>query len=204
MEYRVDLKPEHLVRANIGRRYWDVQVSDLPDGPHRKYVEKYVQNIRRMRKEGWGLLMWGANGRGKTTSACCILKSAMELRYSAYCIHSDILKSCFIDKQAFDPDESVVDRVHSVDFLLIEDLGKEYRGKGSGWAELCFENVIRKRTQNLQPTLITTNANPAELSEQYKTSAVSLLMECTVPVEFKGKDLRRDACSDMIGWFKDG
>lgn len=134
--------------------------------------------------------MFGNNGVGKTHACCALLKEIQRRGYSTYCILADVLKVAYIDGSRFDQNNSIVSRVEKVDFLLLEDLGKEYSGKGSGFAELCFENLIRKRSRDCLPTIITTNLTPSSFQERYKQSAASLAKECMLAIHLDGDDRR--------------
>ena len=67
--------------------------------------------------KGWGIFLYGANGVGKTHASCALLKEIQKRGYSA-CVLSDVLKVAYIDGQRFDRDNSVVQRIEMVDFLL--------------------------------------------------------------------------------------
>ena len=142
--------------------------------------------------------MWGANSTGKSFASAMILKEAVKAGYSAYCILANELKSVYISPKQFDADNTVVDRVVNVDFLLIEDIGKEYSGKGSGWAELNLENLLRRRSRELKPVIITTNLSPTEFKVRYKSSASAIVKESMIAVEVKGKDLRTVAAKKKL------
>lgn len=168
-------------------------MSDFEEGEFKALMRKFAGDLERNFTEGWGLFIYGANGVGKTHASCALLKEIAAQGYSTYCVLSDALKAAYIDGARFDADNTIIQRVESVDFLLLEDLGKEYNGNGSGFAELCFENLLRKRCRELLPTIITTNLSPAAFKERYKQSAASLAMECMVAVELRGQDRRAQA-----------
>lgn len=186
------LTQAHLERMNIGKRYWGASLSSIDDlTPHGKVVRKYLNQVDVMVSRGIGMYLWGNNSRGKTYTACALLKAIHQSGYSAYCVMADQLRSIYIDRSMFDPEMSVVQRVEQVEILLIEDLGKEYTGKGSGWAELCFENLLRKRTRELKPTFITTNLSPRDFGDRYKESAQAICLENMIAVQVKGPDYRK-------------
>ena len=188
-----ELNEEILKRMNIGRRYWSAEMTQFEESTTKQLFRQYVQQLDSNYNEGWGFFLYGANGVGKTHASCALLKEIERRGYATYCILADVLKVAYIDGSRFDQDSSVVQRVERVDFLLLEDLGKEYSGKGSGFAELCFENLLRKRTRECLPTLITTNLTPSAFQERYKQSAASLAMECMVACEMRGEDRRKVA-----------
>ncbi len=187
----VRLTEDILQRMNIGRRYWPSLMENVPESALKNTYRAYMQKLVSNYSEGWGLFVYGDNGVGKTYTSCALLKEITKAGYSTFCILSDELKLAYIDGSRFDTDNTVTQRVERVDFLLIEDLGKEYSGKGSGFAELCFENLLRKRSRECRPTIVTTNLTPALFKERYKQSAASLAMECMIAVEAKGVDVRR-------------
>lgn len=187
------LTEQILSRMNIGRRYWGAEMTDFPESTTKALFRSYVTELEQNYDQGWGVFLYGGNGVGKTHASCALLKEIERRGYSTYCILADVLKVAYIDGSRFDEDNSVTQRVERVDFLLLEDLGKEYSGKGSGFAELCFENLLRKRSRECLPTLITTNLTPPAFQERYKQSAASLAMECMVACEMKGEDRRRGA-----------
>jgi len=185
------LTTEHLERLNIGRRYWKASIASIPeDQSYRKVLIKYLKEIHKNRQEGWGLWLWGQNSRGKTWAACAVLKEASRQGYSCYCTPTSQLRAAFIENHRFDAFETVAERVQSVDFLLLDDLGKEYSGKGSGWSELMIENLFRERARQLKPILITTNLTREEFESRYKQSALAIALECMLPINVKGGDLR--------------
>lgn len=186
----VELTEERLQRMNIGRRYWNAQMATFPESKAKELFRHYMTSLSEQYEQGWGLFIYGPNGVGKTYATCAMLKDIEQRGYSTYCILADELKAAYIDGSRFDADNSIIQRVQSVDFLLIEDLGKEYNGNGSGFAELCFENLIRKRCREMLPTFITTNLTRAAFQERYKQSAASLAMECMIAVEIQGDDRR--------------
>lgn len=192
------LTEELLTRMNIGRRYWKAEMSDLPETTAKGLFRRYMTDLDSQYEGGWGLFIYGPNGVGKTHASCAMLKEISKRGYSTYCTLADELKVAFIDGSRFDADNSIIDRVRKVDFLLIEDLGKEYSGNGSGFAELCFENLLRKRCRELLPTIITTNLSRNAFFERYKQSAASLAQECMVAVEMNGEDRRANIGRDKV------
>jgi DNA replication protein DnaC len=192
------LTEELLTRMNIGRRYWKAEMSDLPETTAKGLFRRYMTDLDSQYEGGWGLFIYGPNGVGKTHASCAMLKEISKRGYSTYCTLADELKVAFIDGSRFDADNSIIDRVRKVDFLLIEDLGKEYSGNGSGFAELCFENLLRKRCRELLPTIITTNLSRKAFFERYKQSAASLAQECMVAVEMSGEDRRAIIGRDKV------
>lgn len=200
-----ELVDRDLARMNIGRRYWEADLLRVPDdAQHKELVARYCRRVHGVRKRGMGLLLWGDNSRGKTYSAAVILKNAVRHGYSAYMVVADQLKAAIIERHVFEDTDlgpvSVEERVRTVDFLCIDDIGKEYSGQ-SGFAEVQFENLMRHRTRNLLPTVVTTNLTLEAYRDRYAKSAFEIAKECLFPFQVKGtgdsfraglaRDLRR-------------
>lgn len=187
----LSVTPEILTALNIGRRYWGADVNCIPEtSSHCSIIRSYAGSIRDMASRGVGLLMLGDNSLGKTYAASAILIAAVRKWLTAYAITADELKVVYIER----PDDAIRGPIHktmeTVDFLLIDDLGKEYSGKGSGWAELCFENLIRKRTRELLPTIVTSNLSVDKFRERYGKSVFAISKESMITVPFDGVDMR--------------
>jgi len=179
-----------LNRLSIGRRFWKAEISEL-EGEWAEQVRKYASDLSTNIPAGIGLYLFGDNSRGKTHAASAVLKEAQRAGYSAYAILASDLKSAYIDERRFDDAQTMVQRAETVDVLLLDDVGKEYINSKSGWAEQCFETLLRKRTRDLKTTLITTNLTPRDFSERYAKSASSLIYESSIRIHVEGKNYRQ-------------
>lgn len=188
------LSTEVLLRTNIGVRYHEASLLTVlaRDTPYREEIRYYANNLDSMASRGIGLWLFGPNGSGKSYIAASVLLEYVKRGYTGYCISADELKAMYISHQQFDPDLTVAQRVETVEVLIIDDLGKEYSGKDFGWAELNFENLLRKRVRNMLVTVITTNLTRDAYKERYKTSAVSLVKEAMHVICVDDVDWRAD------------
>jgi len=178
-------------RMNIGRRYFGASLADIQtDEQHYDVLKRYCSKIHRVRRRGIGLLFFGPNSGGKTYGATCILKHAVSAGYSAYCVMAADLTDIVVNNKVFEEDVaegiiSVESRIRNCDFLLLEDVGKEYRAK-SGFAENQLENLLRHRTRNLLPTIVTTNLELGEFRDRYAKSTFEIAKECLYPFQVQG------------------
>ena len=87
-------------------------------------------------------------------------------------------------------DDAFLQTCRSVDFLLIDDLGREHAGP-TGFSATIFDNLIRYRTQHRLPTLFTTNLKQREIRERYGDALLSLVEGRCVVAIVNGDDVRR-------------
>ena len=177
--------------VRIPKRYWTAETDGFKFAFH---TEDLSKNLR----QGIGLLILGRNGVGKTYSAIGILKKYIRhfisLRRSLkllYITAPDVIKAFSPEGGMFDEERSLSEVLYDRDVLVIDDLGQEYRGAGTGYSEQSLRNLLRHRIQNNLVTIFTTNFTKDQLMIQYKEGFMSLLAEGCVPVEMKGDDLRK-------------
>jgi DNA replication protein DnaC len=77
----------------------------------------------------------------------------------------------------------------NVRVLVIDDLGKEY--KGAGFNDASFDEVLRSRYDKALPTIITTNVPIEQWKAHYGEAMGSFAYEAFHQIVIKGKDLRK-------------
>lgn len=203
-ESRRPLTENDMVRMQIPPRFWEVEVDLIPPlSTMRKTVCKYIDNVCEMASQGVGLLLHGDNGRGKTAAACLCLMEARRCGYTALFFESAKLKSVVINQVAFDDDQTLWDRVQTVDFLVLDDLWKGTTDS-KGFGEDLLDELLRTRSANMRPTIITTNMGPVQAlqSGAVKKSTFQSMRETTALVEVLGPNMREHAENGIADFFK--
>ena len=77
----------------------------------------------------------------------------------------------------------------NVRILILDDLGKEY--KGAGFNDASFDEVLRSRYDRGLPTIITTNVSREKWAAQYGEAMGSFAYEAFKRVRIIGEDLRQ-------------
>jgi DNA replication protein DnaC len=185
--YRGRLTAEHFGLMRVPRRFWEASVSDI-EPMTRQVVLTYLRQLDEMLDRGVGLLLWGENGRGKTSAAVCVAKEARRRGASVLMTTAASLVDAARSRTEVE-DGLLVERARGVDFLLIDDLGKEHPGE-SGFSDRLFENLLRERSASQLTTWITTNMGRDGLTERYKPSMMEVIKELVVPVKMTGENLR--------------
>ena len=201
----VVLRTSHLKRLNIGKRYWDARIHRIPeDAAHRPVLEAYLRDIEEHHAKGEGLFLYGEYSVGKTFALSALAIAFVRMGYQAYVVQSADLNEAIIKGLPFDAEQTVMDRCRTVDFLGIDDLGKEWLKKGSGFKEQAIEQLLRFRSRELLPTIITTNMNAETFKERYGESAAAILLESMIDLQMEGADLRRAGYASRVGKFFEG
>jgi len=158
----------------------------------------YVQHLEQNYQQGVGLHLYGDYGTGKTFLMCHVLKEAtrsyapyFEPLYSGYFIPFAELLNLFTDGW-YDRGkrEKMEWLLQKVDFLAIDDLGKEFKSKSSNLNMAALDMVLRNRIYAKKPILITTNRQMGEIEEDYGKGIRSLLNEACLTLLVEGGDYR--------------
>lgn len=155
-------------------------------------VAEYVRHIDNAKRKGISIMLAGSNGTGKTLIATSILKAVIQRGMSAQMTSLGGIIQTYTDgwgdprkRQIFD------DRIKNTDFLLIDDVGKEYQAKNSDLTEIMFDNLIRYRSFRRKPFILTTNTSPADLKNRYGNSLMSLIEGKCIKLKVVGEDYRK-------------
>lgn len=193
--HRGHLTAKHFTLMRLPRRFWTVSFDQITS-ELRDIIGDYCRNIDRILDDGEGLLLWGENGRGKTSAAAFVAKEVRRTGASVLVVTAASLIDSVLEKTKTEDDGLLIDRARSVDFLLLDDLGKEHPS-ASGFSDRILENLFRERGAARLTTWITSNFGPDGLTQRYKKSMLEVLKEQVVPLKVEG-DNRRDDAQDRI------
>lgn len=180
----------------LPRRFWEASFNDIQDEEARALILAYLQKMDTMLDHGDGLMFWGHWGVGKTCAAAVLAKEARRRGASALFITAESLRTAVLEKEMFEDDQLTVDRARQVDFLVLDDLGKEHSGE-SGFAERLFENLLRERSAHRRSTVVTTNMNQDDLTKRYKLSMMEVVKESLIPIHVEGENRRGEGAKRL-------
>lgn len=192
---RLRLTAEHLEWMRLPERFWDTSFAQI-DPDLQPVIESYLRKIDDHLDKGEGLMLWGKNGTGKTSAATVVAKEVRRRGASVLYVTAERLRQSVLEKEMFDGDQLLVDRARRVDFLLLDDLGKEHSGS-TGFSERLFEDLVRERSSQKRAIFLTTNQDTKEMVDHYKVSMIEVLKETVVPVRVQGPNRRNDAQVEM-------
>jgi len=85
-----------------------------------------------------------------------------------------------------------LDEMVNADFLVLDEVGKEYRAKGSDWVSAEFDTLLRRRRGFHLPTIIITNLTVVQLKERYGESLWSIMKDRMKVLQYAPGDFRRE------------
>jgi DNA replication protein DnaC len=149
--------------------YWDTWKADTPD------KKKAFEDVR----SAWenNLLLMGKNGTGKTHLAMSLTKDGAVYRTAAEIFRSIRVK--------FEDEYEIIKHLGEVKLLIIDEIG---RTKDSPFEKGVLFEIVDSRWQNMRPTTLITNMEPAAFSEEYGTGILDRLRP--IVVKFNWKSMR--------------
>ena len=184
----------------LGKRYWPARLANLSE-TQLTPINDYVSTLPERIDQGHGLFLWGANSTGKTYIASALCKYVWgNWRVASYLITApDLYDAMKQDRPAHqDSEESVLYRVKNVRFLVVDDLGREYRAK-SGFFESELSALIRGRNRDAKTTVVTSNVHPEKIKEIYGQSFAELLKEAMLIRRIAGENWREAKADELRG-----
>lgn len=193
--HRMRLTQAHIDRMRIPQRFWFVERREIiPEVLG--IIDKYIRNLDQNLDNGEGLLMWGPNGTGKTSAAVFIGLEVRRRGATVYFVQAERLRASVLEREMFDDEQTLMERARVVDFLILDDLGKEHPGE-TGFSERLFENLFRERSAAKKTTIVTTNLSVEVLKKTYVRSLLEVIRETLYPLEFEGENLRKAVEADL-------
>ena len=188
------------------RRYGEASLATfdwnrLPE-PQARQLQAYAAGLAEHLAEGWGLVLSGGVGCGKTHLAVGLGVLALGLGYSAYATTLDeLLRGLRSSYQSRKPGKEarLLARVAEVDLLILDDLGLE---RPTPWARERLAQVIQQRYNRGRALLVTTGLGLDELERVWGVEVVSRLYGSCRIVGLEGvpdyRRLQRSVGTSMV------
>lgn len=130
-------------------------------------TEKYIANLQQHLSDGTGICFVGNCGVGKTFLAACIAKAVIE--QEIFALYQNISGLYRELKQSFSAtnmtEDDVINKYVSVPLLVLDDVGKELP---SDWKLSTLYELINRRTDEMKPTIYTTNYSNLDLKSRFQ------------------------------------
>lgn len=191
---------KHYLNAGIGLTYQRLNWNDyFGDRNAQAFVKGYIDALDVNMLEGRGFAMFGKAGTGKTMLASFALKEAVRRGIECYMTTAkDYIENTKRGWNNAKYAKWYKRKIDAARVLVLDDLGKEIEGgfgaKGADYAIGQIENLLRVRTQQSRPTIVTTNLScPSGLETAYNKYVLSLFTESFDLVRVDGEDMREKA-----------
>ena len=184
-------------KARIPQAYWRVDEENFyGDKKALKTVSMYMDNFKNAIRRGLGLLMWGSNGNGKTSLGCIVGMYACDKKYSVFYTTLQNLLNMIMDSfKSDDQKNHVRDLLMNVDFLIVDEVGKEHikknRETGTVFGITEFEEILRYREGMKKALFIISNMRPEQMEAKYGISIGSLFQGTLKTIQVTGVDTRK-------------
>ena len=163
-------------------------------------VQRYIEDREKNLRSGWGLLLTGKPGVGKTFLANMVLKACQEKGESIEAFEMSAFIELFLERFALQHREEsdqryyeIQDHIHRIrtktQWVLFDDIGREHES-ASGWSNEQLFNVFRYRYDRGRPTLFTTNFNLDELGTRCSEGFISQIGESCHVIAMESNDYR--------------
>lgn len=181
-------------RMKVPKRYWDVTWDAIPKKcTYRRDLQAYCLEMGDRLAQGMGFLLWGNHSTGKTALTCLLLREAFKCRCTGLFVSFDVLGDFYVDNMQFDDEQSYVERLHSVDLLVIDEV---ICAKSRLFHIGRVEQIIRARTMDNCSTVLTTNMSLNNLKEVAR-GLYEVCRETTYPLKIQGHDFRAKGVKNM-------
>lgn len=157
----------------LGDRYKDVRFENTKTGFNEmfdtalKRCRNYCEVSGKILEEGHGIYLYGNSGTGKTHLTACmvneLIKQNRPTLFTNFFEISQMIRGTFKNSRYSEID--MIEKISTIDFLFIDDLGTERvtkEGEDNWLQEKIFE-ILNKRYNNKKPTVFTSNYSLNEL-----------------------------------------
>lgn len=160
----------------IGDRYRDVTFATTHTGHNGDFDKAYIRCKRyceasdKVLADGLGIYMYGSSGTGKTHLTACMANELMNQRkqvlFTNFFEISKLLRNTF--GKHTESEEQYINKLATIDFLFIDDLGTERVQKDGEdlWLQEKIFDIVNKRYNAKKPTIFTSNNSIPELVKE--------------------------------------
>ena len=186
----------------LGERYKNANFKNTKTGINDKFDEafrrckNYCEVSSKVLENGYGLYIYGDKGTGKTHLTACMINELINqyrtVLFTNFFEISKIIREAYNKRNS---EEELINKITSVDFLFIDDIGTEVLKKNDEdtWLQGVVFDVINKRYNNKKPTIFTSNHSIQELISQrgFMPKTVDRIIEMSsLILKIEGKSFR--------------
>jgi len=137
-------------------------VDGIVDPSNRRVINRYLTNLEENFRKGYGLILYGEPGVGKTSIAALIAKEARSWKKTVFFTMIWELRECLRARVMFDDSTSILDRCREVDLLVLDGFVEDDIDEKLVNARM-LEQLITYRGQRNKLTVVTTRIDRERL-----------------------------------------
>lgn len=172
-----------LVKSKIPMDYWRLTLDDLQvKRQYKQFVNYYIERMDKAVRRSLGVILFGANGIGKTSLMCEIGKEAVVRGYRV----QYFTVQQYID--AVKGDSPIVKEYSDTNVILLDEVDKVYIKKGSSYVAKALEEFLRRMVSFGRTIIACTNYDEETFTQVFGDSTVSMLRRHSKFLEVEGSD----------------
>ena len=175
---------------------WTFDADDSPKSQASMICRSYAKSWRRVSKEGYGLILMGNTGTGKSYYASCIANVLLKNGISSIMMTSSRLIN--VTRSQVNPQEAL-DKLNRFQLVVLDDLGAE---RNTSYAIEQLESFIDSRSLSKKPLIVTTNLTAKEMKEtadlSYRRIFDRVAKMCPRVVVVAGESRRQSGRADDV------
>lgn len=191
-----------LIEAKIPVEYWSLSFDDLTSIRPEELVETaeyYAGRLKVATTKSLGLMLMGANGRGKTSIQCAVGKKAIIEGYSVQYLTAQQYVEAVKER-----DTDLLEEYGSAHIILLDELDKVYIAQNSKFVPKIIEEFIRRMISSGVSFIICTNLSEEGVVRTFGESTVSMLKGHLRFMRFLGEDYRKTQNQAWLDMMEDG
>jgi DNA replication protein DnaC len=186
--------------ACIPQDFWWIRETQVINNRNvfERVVNPYVNKLRQALKHGYGLVLLGDNGVGKTYFISYILMEAIKRHATVY--YTTMPDLDYNLKRGFKNPE-IEERLNwmlTSDFLAIDELGKERAKLDNKYMDAQVERILKRRLDDNYPMILATNMDSDSLDQAYGVTVASMLSGKFEIVTMEPGDFRASLRDKMV------
>lgn len=160
----------------LGRRYESSTFENLDMNRPQSFIKavkrckSYCNNWGIVKKQGFGIYIFGEVGTGKTELVACIcnqlIKNLVPVIITNFLEISKKLRESY--NREIETEYQIIERLAKIDLLILDDVGSEklFKNNGESFMQEKIYDIINRRYINKMPTIFTSNYSIQQLIDE--------------------------------------